>query len=83
MCPLKKKAPNWRVSVVWADSATENAENALFGCEKNKKKMLRVAKIQLVWYPMWDPNICLQGAVFLFFFSFSPSPLSHKDGEPW
>lgn len=26
--------------------------------------MLCAAKVQLVWYMMWDPNICLQEAVF-------------------
>ncbi len=28
------------------------------------KKALRTAKVQLVWYTMWDPNICLQEAAF-------------------
>lgn len=28
------------------------------------KKMLWAAKVQLVWYMMWDPNICLQKAGF-------------------
>lgn len=32
--------------------------------EGGRKKVLRAAKVQLVWYIMWDPNICLQEAVF-------------------
>lgn len=74
-CQLKE--PNWRVSVVWSGQYMENAENALFGFEGDKKKILRAAKVQLVWYTMWDPNICLQEAVF--FLSF----LSLRVEGPW
>lgn len=40
----------------------QDAENALFGF--GGKNILSAAKVQLVWYTMWDPNICLQEAVF-------------------
>lgn len=50
------------------------------GCRKytiwmwDKKKVLKAAKVQLVRYTMWDPNICLQEAVFF------PSSLSQGQG---
>lgn len=44
------------------------------------KKILWAAKVQLVWYMMWDPNICLQEAVF--FFPQLSLSLSGTGGDP-
>lgn len=58
------REPNWGVSVVWSGQYTENAEHALFGFRGGeKKRSFEAAKVQLVWYTMWDPNICLQQAL--------------------
>lgn len=40
--------------------------------------MLCAAKVQLVWYMMWDPNICLQEAGF-----FPRLPLTGTGDPGW